>query len=283
MPRGRMCAAAVVALASTCFAPAAAPQEAIHTDSAAAVPSVGHVSLRQTLTFMSFDELPGFDFPDAPGVDEWRAVTTVEYGLRNDVALSLYVPIVYRDAESFVDDEFGLDDITLAAKWRVYRNDFGPIDTSRLSLVAAIELPTGTGDFSTDSVNPSLGAVYSLVYGRHGFNAEARWKFTTGGEDQPLLAGEGKADALFYNASYLYRLRPAQFGAASSGGAVYGVVELNGALETNRDHQLLLSPGLLYEARTYAVEASVQIPVLQNLNDRPEMDFSLTLGVRFLF
>jgi hypothetical protein len=279
---GRVCAAAVVALASVCFAPAAAPQEAIHTDSAAAVPSVGHVSLRQTLTFMTFDDPVEFEERD---VQEWRAVTTLEYGLRNDLALSLYVPIVYReeDLAFLAEQDLGIDDFTIAAKWRVYRNDFGPIDTSRLSLVAALELPSGMDDFSSDSVDPIVGAVYSYIQGRHGFNADVRWKFTTGGEELPMLPGEGTADALFYNASYLYRLRPAQFGAANSAGAVYGVVELNGAFETNRDHQLLLSPGLLYEARTYAVEASVQIPILQNLDDRPEMDFSITLGVRFLF
>jgi hypothetical protein len=285
MPRGSAAApvpALAISLAALCLLPATArSQEAIHTDSAAAVPSVGRVSLRQTLTYMMFDGRVEFEDVD---VQEWRAVTTVEYGLRNDLALSLYLPLVVRDDDNvFLGIDSGVDDFTVAAKWRVYRNDFGPIDTSRLSIVGAVELPSGMDEFSSDSVDPILGAVYSYIRGRHGFNADVRWKFTTGGEEIPLLPGEGTADALLYNFAYLYRLQPAEFGASNSAGAVYGVIELNGAFETNRDNQILLAPGLLFESRTFAVEASVQFPVLQNMDDRPDTRFTFTFGLRFLF
>ena len=37
------------------------------------------------------------------------------------------------------------------------------------------------------------------------------------------------------------------------------------------------------DAGGYAVEASVQLPFCHDLNHRPETEFTVTFGVRFLF
>ena len=264
-------------------------QEAVHTDSTA-VPSVGQVALRESVQYLRLR-----DDPTEQGreVDEWRAVTTIEYGLRPELTLTAYLPLAYRethfrgvpaagaDADRNSAD-FALDDFTLAAKWRVYRNDFGPIDTARFSVIAGAEVPSGVEPFSSDSLDPVLGGVFSYIQGRNGLNADVIWKFNTGGENEPVRVGEGSADALFYDAAYLFRVVPETF-SGSSFGALYAIVEANGAYETNGDNELLIAPGLLFEARGYAVEASVQLPVWQDLDHRPETEFTVTLGVRFLF
>ena len=53
--------------------------------------------------------------------------------------------------------------------------------------------------------------------------------------------------------------------------------------ETNGDHEILLAPGVMYEARSFAVELSVQLPLLQEIDHRPKTDFTVTLGLRMLF
>ena len=269
--------------------PVVLAQEAVHTDSTA-VPSVGQVALRESVQYLRLR-----DDPTAQGreVDEWRATTTVEYGLRPDLTLSAYIPLAYRETHHAgtppggpAGDEnsadFAVDDFTLAAKWRVYRNDFGPIDTARLAVIAGAEIPSGAEPFSSDSVDPVIGGVFSYIQGRNGFNADLIWKFNTGGENEAVRAGEGSADALFYDAAYLFRVVPDTFSSNSSG-AFYAIIEANGAYETNGDNELLIAPGLLFEARGYAIEASVQLPLWQELDHRPETEFTVTLGVRFLF
>ena len=58
---------------------------------------------------------------------------------------------------------------------------------------------------------------------------------------------------------------------------------MNGAYETNGDNEVLISPGILYEAVSWAFEASVQLPLARDLDHRPETDFSVLFGVRLLF
>ena len=218
-------------------------------------------------------------------------MTRIEYGLRSDVALAAYVPVAYREThfsgsppagEGANAADAGLDDALVAVKWRLLRHDFGPIDTARFSLVAGAELPTGADAFSSDSVDPVVGGVFGYIQGRHGADAEVLWKFTTGGEDEAVRPGEGSADLLSYGAAYLFRVAPPRFSAGSAG-AVYAILEANGAYETNGDNELLIAPGVLVETRGFAVEASVQLPLWQDLDHRPETEFTVTLGARFLF
>ena len=264
-------------------------QEAVHTDSATA-PSYGRLALRQTLQYARFGDDPTDQERD---VEEWRTVTTIEYGLRPDLSLAAYVPVVYREVDydgtvpanagsDTTTADLGLDDVTLAVKWRFYTNDFGPIDTARAAITLGAELPAGADAFTSDSVDPLLGGVFTYIQGRHGFNGELLWKFTTDGDEEPVRAGEGQADALFYNASYLFRVVPESFSAGSNG-ALYAILEANGAYETNGDNELLISPGVLYEARGYALEASVQLPLWHDLDHRPETEVTVTVGIRFLF
>ena len=76
---------------------------------------------------------------------------------------------------------------------------------------------------------------------------------------------------------------------------LYGVVELNGSysekneVDGRRDrnsggHTVFLSPGIQWVTYRWVVEASLQIPIIQDLHgDALEADYALTLGMRFRF
>lgn len=94
--------------------------------------------------------------------------------------------------------------------------------------------------------------------------------------------GDTTDDVLNLDASYLFRLAPATYGEEFAA-SLYAVLELNTVYETNGDAEAFLSPGLLYEAPRFAIEAAVQLPVAQDLAHRPEREYVVTLGLRLLF
>lgn len=216
-------------------------------------------------------------------VFDLASVTTINVGIVRDVGLSLAVPLLHRD-DGAGGDRFGVDDGMLTLKWRLWQHDFGPIDTSRVALIFGTSLPWGVDEFSSGSFDPVVGAVWTLIAGRHGVNASCRYRFNSGSRDEPYITpGTGGEDAVFFDAAYLYRLSPAEFTVDNSGGAWYLIAELNGVAELNGDTTWLLAPGVMYEASRLALELSVQIPVYQDVSLRPEIDYTVTLGFRWLF
>lgn len=250
---------------------------------AATQPSADRFVLRNQLRYLEARDHP------ATGMDDFREITfwnNLDYGLTGNLAINLSIPVKYREyarPDGTSRETWGIADPELQAKWRVYQKDFGPIDTARLSLLGGVQIRGGDSNFTTDGFNPSFGAVYTHVQGRHGFNVAARYKINTGrGSETNLGGGDGRDDALFYDASYLYRLSPAQYDAKSTG-ALYAVLEMNGVYETNGDNELFLSPGLMYEARTWTLEAAIRLPVWQEIDHRPETRFVTYVGLRLLF
>lgn len=257
-------------------------QQAIHTP-AAAQPSTGVLMVRELAQYTRYSGDPtGLDRT----VDDLVLITDFAYGVSHDTVLMLRVPVLFRDVDSDVagvdDTPGGFGDVHAMVKMRIWQNDFGPIDTARLGVIAGLDLPTAQAPFGSDSFDPMLGLVYTHIQGRHGFNVSARYKLNTGGRDNPVRPGDSKADILNYDAAYLYRIAPAEY-AVDTQGAWYAIAELHGTSETNGDHELFIAPGVMYEGRDWALEASVSLPVLQELNHRPEAEFTITLGLRFLF
>ncbi len=211
---------------------------------------------------------------------------TLNFGIARDWSASLRFPLEQRwqsdGAGAGNEESFGIGDLTTLLKWRVWRNDTSPLDTQRLAVFGGLEWPLGQSEFSSYSFDPILGLAYTQVTGRHGVNLSGAWKFTTDGEDAPLLAGEGQADLFRYDAAYLFRIDPERY-TAETKGAWYAAFELNGVYETNGDHEVFLSPGIMYEAQSWVLELSVQLPAIQRLDSRPETDFALVVGLRFLF
>jgi hypothetical protein len=258
-------------------------QESINMP-AATQPSQGKFVLRNQFRYLEARTHP------ETGDHGFREVTiwnNLAYGITGELSLNLSVPVKYHryvhGDHPGTHKHWGIGDLILQAKWRIYQHDFGPIDTSRFSLIAGLEIPTFDSNMSSESLNPIIGGVYTHVQGRHGFNIAGRYKFNTGtGTAFNLGGGSGKADALFYDASYLYRLAPGQYGPDTKG-AWYALVELNGIYETNGDNEIALTPGIMYEARTWTVEAGIRIPVWQDLDRRPETRFEAIVGLRLLF
>jgi hypothetical protein len=268
-------------------------QEAIQTD-AATQPSVGTFVVRQQVRFTSYKNDPALH----ENIDsEWESRTSLSYGITPNLSITASLPLLLRDRlvgpatpPERETTTFGVGDIPVMLKYRVYRSDTSPVDTIRFSLMGGAELPSFDRPFSSESVDPIIGAVLTTIRGRHGFNQAVQYKFNTGGavHSHPhdrrygMAPGDGPADALFYDSAYLFRIAPTEY-AVDTFAATYAVLELNGVYETNGDNEILLSPGLLYEARTWAGEISFQFPIVQDVDRRPEVRYSIVAGLRFLF
>lgn len=257
-------------------------QEATNTP-AATQPGVGKWYLRERLQYFKLGDDPS---PEHRDIDKVVATTALTYGITRDLSGTLTLPLALRYEDPAgpegTDTEFGVYDASLSFKWRPLQWDLNPVDSVRVAFFGGAEVPTGTGDLGSHSWDPFAGAVFTAILGRHGFNQALSYKFNNGGDEFGIVAGDGPDDALRYDTSYLFRLDPAEYSADTTA-ATYLTLELNGLYETNGDKEALLGPGILYEARTFALEASIGLPVLQDVDERPETDLAFTLGFRILF
>ena len=268
-------------LFSLSLAAPAATQQAMFTD-AATQHSSGVFLVRTVGMYERFDD--DNDLGLDRQIDDYTLRTTLFYGVTRDFALSLVQPVRERDGGANGESAFGFDDTMLMAKYRFYTNDFGPIDTARFSLIGGASVPTGVDAFTSDSVDPMFGGVFTLITGRHGFNADAIYRLNSGDDDEAYVRpGSGPFDALRLDANYLYRLYPSQFNAANSGGSYYAFTEANGVYETSGDTELMLAAGLMYEGSDVALEFGVRLPVYSDVDERPEERLGIGFGVRLLF
>lgn len=227
--------------------------------------------------------------PDLEG-DRLTVEHVIAYGLTRDLVGMVHLPLVYQDLDSSTspqldDENFGLDDFKVMLQWRFWQNDYGPTNTARAVLIGGLEFPSFDELFSSESVDPLLGIAGTLIHDRHGINAAATYKINTGSMDFSFNGGNGafdSDDAFEYDLAYLYRLSPESYGLNTEASS-YFMLEFNGMAETNGDHELLIAPGFLYEATTFAAEISIQLPLTQDLEERPETEFSIMAGLRFLF
>lgn len=271
-------------LAVSCITISTNAQEPVNAESGTQ-PSPGHVTLKEQFRFLSLDLDDGPKNRRGP-IRDYTLMNTAVIGLTPDLSMSLRAPVTARRRSFDVggtDREQGVGDATILLKYRFHRVDHGPLDTTRIAAIGGAEIRTGDNPFTNDGYNPTLGIAATRIMGRHGFNGHMQWTFTTDGVADPTLPGMSTADLLRYNGAYLYRLSPAEYTAESSGGAWYAMLEANGTYETNGDNELLLSPGLMYEATTWALELSIQLPVWQDVSNRPETEYVLVTGLRFSF
>ncbi|MFN5495726.1 MAG: hypothetical protein ACK5C3_03995 [bacterium] len=218
---------------------------------------------------------------------QWLLEQTLRlaYGIARARSIAADLPLQqgFFDAPRPTDGDFGLGDLELNLELRILREDLNAIDTVRASVFAGAELPTGTGGFGGDSVDPFAGAVVTAILGRHGFDAAARFTFVTGhGMHHPIFVTDTADDYANIDLGYAYRLYPEEFGEERVG-AWYATLELNTAWTTGGEHEVLLSPGLLLEAPTYALELGLQLPISQDLVHAPDLRFGLLLGLRLIF
>lgn len=265
------------------LSPMALAQETTITPTPAQ-PGEGRFSISESFRYLSFDHDP--TSADRDRIDQFEIRTAFAVGLTHDLALNIEAPVVFRNTSfnagrSDRSDE-GMGSVTALLRWRIWQNDFGPVDTARLGVYAGARIGSGNDVVSGDSADPIVGAAFMLITGRHGINFAVDWMFTTEDDDAPVLPGDTLSDLLRVNGAYLFRIYPEEY-TAESNASWYLVAELNGLYETNGDTELFVSPGILYEARRWAAELVVQIPVYQELEYRPETRIAIVAGLRFLF
>lgn len=264
------------------FVGAASAQEAMHTQ-AATMPSPGTFVLREMLHYTEFGTNASAGIAST---EQYRWTSALQYGVARDWSLLVDVPVMFRDDELLGgggDSDAGVGDIDVLAKWRFYREDSGDINTKRAALIFGARVASGDDDdFSSQSVNPTIGGVYTVVRGRHGFNQDLFYRLNTGGDPDHNFGGESLDDAILHNSSWVYRLFPARY-TSETEGAWYSTVELSGIYEFNGDYEARGSAGFMYEGRRWAIEAMVQLPVVDELDERAELDVAVGFGLRFTF
>jgi len=202
-PLHRIAPLAVLGLGTVAIA-----QEPINT-TAATQPGVGRLVIREQFRWLESNE--GFE-PGAGETTEFQSWTSVFYGLRHDFALGAELPIRALDI-SPGDDDLDHGSPRFLAKWRFHRADLEALDTERASLIAGVRAETDdelslTPGFASDSNDPILGAVYTTVRGRRGFNGALVGTF----------ASDGDPDEIRYDAAGLYRMSPEVFAADTEAG-----------------------------------------------------------------
>ena len=215
----------------------AAGQEA-NLSVAATQPAKGSITWREQVRFTRY-ELSDRD------IDQLVVNTRLTLGLTGAVSAWADVPVIAeRDRSDMAPNNNGLGDVSLGLKWRFWQHDTGAIETKRLAAFGGVSLPTGEEGLSSDGFDPFVGLVYTMVHGRHGVNASARYRVNTDGTDAalgPIGAGMGS------------------------------------------DAEWRIAPGLLWEARRWAAEVSVILPAASDIEERAETEFGLVAGIRVLF
>ena len=206
---------------------------------------------------------------------------TYLYGLESNLTLSLSAPYHNRQVDVVVPRfgrieraHDGIGDLTLLAKYRFWKSDPRPQETLRWAALGGVNLRSGDSDFSSDSYDPIVGTVFTWRRDRGGFDADLVYQFNTG-------SGEFRHDTLRYDVSYAHRVWPEVYDMENVW--EFNVVgELNGRYSADGSHEVFLSPGMQFITERWIVEASIQLPVIQKLNnDGPDTNYRLVLGLRF--
>ena len=223
---------------------------------------------------------------------------TLVYGVTPDLALFAIFPYIFRNVEltdpssgKIIDkNDSGIGDLTLIGRYTIYAKDY-PSGTARFAPLAGIKLPTGDDDLepiTTESIDFQLGGVSTITwdFGRHEVDADIIYRINTEAEDFE------KGDDLIYDLAYEFRVYPWTLPDVGAPNFLYLVAEANGIFsqksELNRktiDNSggsiLFLSPGIQFVTKRYILEASIQLPVIQDLNgNQVETDFVFTAGFR---
>ncbi len=228
-----------------------------------------------------------YSFSEADGRGDLRCVTasgvrgTYVYGVRANFALFFTAPYLNRQVDRIVpklgrieEAHDGVGDLTFLAKYRFWQKDAAPRETTRWAMLGGLNLRSGDSDFSSDSYDPVVGTVLTWRRDRHLLDGDLIYQLNTGG-------GEFRHDALRYDLAYSYSFLPVVL-SSEKNYEWNAVAELNGRYTTDGSHELFLSPGLQFVTQRWAFEASIQVPVIQELADSaPRTDYRLVLGVRF--
>ena len=262
----------------------------INTNVALPVREGGFV-YRTQVRFISASDDPS---PMNRDIEAYVVPNVLVYGATSQTTLFGILPYIFKSVERDSgglreeDRTNGFGDLTFLLRQTVYARD-AVQRTSRLGLIGGLEIPVGSEDFSSHSTDFVLGGVYTLQTGRHEFDADLLYKVNTEARDLDL------GEELQYDLAYELRLFPWQWPERGTPSQLYAVIEANGrSIERARSNGMelddtggtvvFLSPGIQWVTQRVIYEASLQVPVIQNLNgSQVETDFVATAGVRIQF
>ena len=228
--------------------------------------------------------------------------------LKNQLVVIGGIPILHKEMRFTAADgtrrelsATGFGDLFVVAKYQLIQKD-APGKTTRITAIGRVKFPTGDDNktdgegnllppslqLGTGSVDYSSGIIFTHIVRRIGLNADVVYNFNT--EANNFAFG----DTLRYDVALGYRLLPKvydKFPATQLN--VY--LELNGqfarknqaagiSVRDSGGNVLFLSPGIqLIPYATFLVEASLRIPVSQELNGT-QLKFrpGFNLGFRWL-
>ncbi len=267
-------------LAAVCMAglgtvPASAPGAGLNTDVALSPPEGGTIVRVQ----LRYSELSG----DATALDRTVRLSaqpvTVVHGVTADFSVLGTLPIVHRRVSVGATGEgsrdTGIGDIPLLAKYRFHQHDEAG-RTTRWAAVGGAEIPSFDRPFSSESVDPIIGTVWT--HQRHDWwlDWDLSHKFNTGG-------GVNRHDQVRGNTALSYRLLGGQHEEIGPWG-FYAIGEINASYWTDGSRQVFASPGLQLITPRWIIEAGVQLPVHQRMRaPRLETDYTTVLSARFQF
>jgi hypothetical protein len=194
------------------------------------------------------------------------ATLKLSYGIRSTLAFLLEEEFAHLSKGD--RDETGLGVSTFQLKYRLFKRDLGPLNTWRTSILGGIAIPGSMDESSPEDASPQASVVSTAILGRHGLNGEVKWK-----------EFDRETDRIAVNGSYLYRLSPSEY-TATTRGAWYTMLETLNDFTPQGDFRLDVAFGILYEARRWACESSLRLPVEQDWTQ--DSNYTLTVGLRFL-
>lgn len=175
----------------------------------------------------------------------------------------------------------GLSDLYMGWKWRVWSSDTGPIDTSRTAILAGVQIPSGSPQWSTGSFNPYVGIAHTKIVGRLGLGVSLEYKQNAGsGAPADITGLDGPEPATLLSASALWRVRPSRY-SPSTAGAWYAGLE-SAAVYSGGGTSVRTGPVLMYESSSWVLELGWQLyPLSTGPMDR--VSGMVLVGARCLF
>jgi len=230
------------------------------------------------------------------------SVSVTGYGLTPKLALFGVLPLTHKELKTPAGKRkaSGFGDARLFARYTLLQNNSAG-QTFRVAPFAGVELPTGRNadrdalgllptpvQLGSGSWDPFVGLV--MTY------ATTDWQLDTSlsYQDNRKASGVERGNVFKADASLQIRLWPDEL-SADTNSFLFGVLEANLVHEektelngvANQDSggtTLFIAPGLQYAAKSWIAEASVQIPVVQNLGGTGlEKDYITRASVRFNF
>ena len=282
----RIAGASAIALLLA-FAAPNAPAQGINTNVALPI-AEGEAIWRSQLRYLRASDDPSALDRDLRAL---AAPQTLAYGITPQLTAFATLATLPRrklraGGETLRRDE-ALGDLTLLGRYMLHVDDYAPLSTRRAALLGGVKFPTGADRFGTPSFDPIVGGVATWAANRHEWDVDVLVQLST--ERHDIEAG----DRLRYDLAYRYRLWPERFGRRAV--QLNGILELNGlwtgrtriegrTLRDTGGHLLFVSPGLQLAARRFVVEASAQLPIVQDLRGpQLETDFVGVVSVRIPF